>query len=143
VGVQSAMAPQGTAPLRCASTLTPPGGAETSKAPLRRQVELLQKHKKPRGERGHKPMTTFDDLYCAHLEQLRMRYPDAYHIRPAWGVDLRRIESKVVIADGTQIFISVMTPEGRIRHFAENYKIARWRGLFERAIPPQPSYGQD
>jgi hypothetical protein len=43
------MVSQGTAPLRFASTLTPPGGAETGKAPLRRQVELLQNNKSPVG----------------------------------------------------------------------------------------------
>jgi hypothetical protein len=75
-------------------------------------------------------MPNFDDLYCAHLEQLHMRYPDAYHIRPAWAVDLHRIESKVHLADDTLIFISAMTPEGTVMHFAEEYKIARAYGLF-------------
>ena len=74
-------------------------------------------------------MVTFDDLYCAHLEQLHLRYPDAYHIRPAWAVDLHRIESKVYLADDTLVFISVLTPAGTIQHFAQPYKIARLRGL--------------
>jgi hypothetical protein len=75
-------------------------------------------------------MPNFPDLYSAHLEQLHLRYPDAYHIRPAWGVDLHRIESKVYLADDTLVFVSVLTLDGTIRHFAQPYKIARSYGLF-------------
>jgi hypothetical protein len=67
-------------------------------------------------------MTTFDELYCAHAEQLGLRYPDASHIRRAWGVDKHRIESKVYIGGDIEILISVITADGRIRHFAEPYK---------------------
>jgi len=74
-------------------------------------------------------MTSFDDLYCAHMEQLGLYYPDADHIRRAWGVDTHRIESKVLIGGDIEIFISVMTPEGTVKHFAEPYKKARANGL--------------
>ena len=68
-------------------------------------------------------MSTFDDLYCSHAEQLGLRYPDAYHIRRAWGVDKHRIESKVYLGDGIEVFFSVISADGTVRHFAEPYKI--------------------
>jgi hypothetical protein len=115
------MISQGTAPLRFASTLTPPGGAETSKAPLRRRVELLQSNKAPWGAGQHMTMSS-DEFYCMHVEQLGLRYPDAVHVRYAWGVDKRRIESKVMVSDAIDMFISVLEPDGTVRHFAQPYK---------------------
>jgi len=63
-----------------------------------------------------------DALHCIHVEQLGLRYPDAWHVRYAWGVDHRRIESKVSLGDELLIFISVLNPDGTVRHFAEPYK---------------------
>ena len=123
------MVSQGTAPLRFASTFTPPGGAETSKAPLRRQVDCSRVTKAPWGA-GPQITMSSDEFYCMHAEQLGLRYPDAVHARYAWGVDKRRIESKVMFGDGIDLFISVLEPDGTVRHFAEPYKIARANGLF-------------
>ena len=75
-------------------------------------------------------MTTFDDLHCAHVEQLGFRYPDAYHIRRGWAADLHHIESKVFLGDNALVFTSAITPEGTIEHSARRYKIARSYGLF-------------
>ena len=67
-------------------------------------------------------MSHFHELYWAHVEQLGLRYPDAYHIRYAWANDTDRIESKVVLAgDGIDVFVSVLDPDGTIRHYAEPY----------------------
>jgi len=66
-------------------------------------------------------MTNFDDMYCAHMEQLGLRYPDAYHIQRAWGVGTHRIESKVFLGGDIEVFISVVTPDGTVKHFAEPY----------------------
>ena len=67
-------------------------------------------------------MTSVDDLYCAHKEQLGLRYPDASYVQRAWGVDTIRFESKVFIGDGIEVFISVLESDGTVRHFAEPYK---------------------
>jgi hypothetical protein len=67
-------------------------------------------------------MSNFDALYCAHVEQLGLRYPDAFHIRYAWAIDTDQIESKVLLAgDGIDVFVSVLDPDGTIRHYAEPY----------------------
>ena len=71
-----------------------------------------------------------DEFYCIHAEQLQLRYPDAVHVRYAWEVDKRRIESKVMVGDDIAIFSSVLEPDGTVRHFAEPYKIAHRNGLF-------------
>jgi len=64
------------------------------------------------------------------MEQLGLRYPDAYHIRRGWAVDLHRIESKVFLVDNALVFTSAITPEGTMEHSVARYKIARWYGLF-------------
>ena len=81
-------------------------------------------------------MSKFDELYCVHVEQLGLRYPDAYSIRYGWARDQDQVESKVILADvGTEVFVSFMAPDGTIRHFVRPYtpyepmKKARWRGL--------------
>jgi hypothetical protein len=80
-------------------------------------------------------MSNFDELYCAHIEQLGIRYADAYHIRYGWAIDNDQIESKVILADeGTTVFVSFLAPDGTIRHFAQPHepyanKKARANGL--------------
>jgi len=76
-------------------------------------------------------MISFDDLYCAHVERVGLLYPDATHVRHGWGADKNRIESKVVFGDEIEICVSVIAPDGTIRHVIEPYKkIARANGLF-------------
>ena len=75
-----------------------------------------------------------DELYCIHTEQLKLRYPDAWHVRYAWGINHRRIESKVQFGEDMVMFISVLDPDGTVRHYAEPYtpwanKKARANGL--------------
>ena len=68
-------------------------------------------------------MSMFDLLYCVHVEQIGMRYPDAYHIRYAWATDKDQVESKVILADnGIEIFVSFLAADGTIKHFARPYK---------------------
>jgi hypothetical protein len=67
-------------------------------------------------------MSKFDLLYCVHVEQLGMRYPDAYHIRYGWAMDKDQVESKVILADdGMEVFVSFIAPDGTIRHFSRPY----------------------
>jgi hypothetical protein len=72
--------------------------------------------------------------YCAHVEQIGVRYPDAWYVRYAWAIDPTQVESKVYFGDESVVFTSVLDPDGTIRHYAEPYrpwanKKARWRGL--------------
>jgi hypothetical protein len=67
-------------------------------------------------------MSKFDELYCAHVEQIGMRYPDAYHIRYAWTTDKDQVESKVILVDdGIEIFVSFLAADGTIQHFTRLY----------------------
>ena len=67
-------------------------------------------------------MTSIDDLYCAHVERVGLLYPDATHVRHGWGADKHRIESKVVFGDAIEICVSVIAPDGTIRHVVEPYQ---------------------
>ena len=62
-----------------------------------------------------------DELYCAHVEQIGVRYPDAWHVRYAWAVTPTQIASKVYFGDEAVIFTSVLEPNGTIRHYSEPY----------------------
>jgi hypothetical protein len=67
-------------------------------------------------------MSKFDVLYCVHVEQLGMRYPDAYHIRYGWAMDKDQVESKVILADdGMEVFVSFLAEDGTIQHFFRPY----------------------
>jgi hypothetical protein len=79
-------------------------------------------------------MANFEELYCAHVEQIKVRYPDAWHVRCAWVVAPTQIESKVFFGDEAVVFTSVLEPNGAIRHSDEPYtpwakKKARANGL--------------
>ena len=79
-------------------------------------------------------MWNFDELYCAHVEQIGARYPDAWHVRRAWAVSPTQIESKVFFGDEAVVFTSVLEPDGAIRHYDAPYtpwtkKKARANGL--------------
>ena len=79
-------------------------------------------------------MVNFAELYCAHVEQIGARYPDAWHVRYAWAIDPTQVESKVYFGDEAVVFTSVLEPNGTVRHYDEPYrpwanKKARWRGL--------------
>ena len=79
-------------------------------------------------------MSNFDELYCAHIEQIGVRYPDAWHVRRAWAVEPTQIESKVFFGDEAVVFTSVLERDGTIRHFDAPYtpwatKKARANGL--------------
>ena len=63
-----------------------------------------------------------DELYCIHVAQLGLRYPDGWHARYAWKDGNRRIESQVVVGDGLALFVSVLAPDGTVQHFAEEYQ---------------------
>ena len=63
-----------------------------------------------------------DEFYCIHAEQLGLRYPDAWHVRYAWGADHRRIESKVRFGEDLEMFISVLDADGTVRHIVKPYK---------------------
>ena len=80
-------------------------------------------------------MSNFDELYCAHVEHIGVRYPDAWHVRYAWAVDPTQIESKVFFGDETVVLTSVLEPDGSIRHYAEPYqphkKSPRERALYQ------------
>jgi hypothetical protein len=62
-----------------------------------------------------------DELYCAHVEQIGVRYPDAWHVRYAWAVEPTQIESKVYFGDEAVVFTSVLNADGVIRHYVEPY----------------------
>ena len=62
-----------------------------------------------------------DELYSIHAEQLALRYPDGWHVRYAWGVDKRRIESKVAFGDVMEVFITVLEPDGTVKHWSTPY----------------------
>ena len=79
-------------------------------------------------------MVDFDELYCAHVEQIGALYPDAWHVRYVLVVAPTQIESKVFFGDEAVVFTSVLDADGTMRHSVEPYrpwakKIARWRGL--------------
>jgi hypothetical protein len=63
-----------------------------------------------------------DELYCIHVEQLGLRYPDGWRARYAWKDRNRCIESQVVVGDELVLFVSVLAPDGTVQHFAEEYK---------------------
>ena len=64
-----------------------------------------------------------DELYCIHTEQMQLRYPDAWHVRYAWGAHHRSIKSQVQFGEDIMVvFISVLDPDGTVRHFVEPYK---------------------
>ena len=67
-------------------------------------------------------MTSFDALYCAHVERVGLLYPDAAHVQHWWGADKKRIESKVVFGDDIELCVSVIAPDGTIRHVIEPYQ---------------------
>jgi hypothetical protein len=66
-------------------------------------------------------MSNFEELYCAHVEQIGARYPDAWHVRYVWAVAPTQIESKVFFGDEAVVLTSVVEPNGAIRHFVEPY----------------------
>ena len=66
-------------------------------------------------------MVNFAELYCAHVEQIGARYPDAWHVRYAWAVAPTQIESKVFFGDEAVVFTSVLASDGTIRHYVEPY----------------------
>ena len=79
-------------------------------------------------------MANFNEFYCAHVEQIGVRYPDAWHVRYARTVEPTQIESKVFFGDEAVVFNSVLEANGTIRHFSEPYtpwskKKARANGL--------------
>jgi hypothetical protein len=79
-------------------------------------------------------MMNFAELYCAHVEQIGARYPDAWHVRYGWAVTPTQIESKVFFGDEAVVFTSVLDADGTIRHYVEPYtpwanKKARANGL--------------
>jgi hypothetical protein len=61
-------------------------------------------------------MVHFKELYCAHVEQIGVRYPDAWHVRYAWAVDPTQIESKAFFGDEAVVLTSVLEPDGTMRH---------------------------
>jgi hypothetical protein len=67
-------------------------------------------------------MVHFKELYCAHVEQIGVRYPDAWHVRYAWAVDPTQIRSKVFFGDEAVVCTSVLEPDGTIRHDVEPYQ---------------------
>ena len=76
-------------------------------------------------------MADFNEFYCAHVEQIGARYPDAWYART---VEPTQIESKVFFGDEAVVFNSVLEANGMIRHFSEPYtpwakKKARANGL--------------
>ena len=79
-------------------------------------------------------MSNFDELYCAHVEQIGARYPDAWHVRYARAVTPTQIESKVFFGDEAVVFTSMLEVDGAIWHRSEPYtpwakKKARANGL--------------
>jgi hypothetical protein len=79
-------------------------------------------------------MAGFDALYAAHIEQIGVRYPDAWHVRYAWAVTPSQIESKVFFGDEAIVFTSVLEANGAIHHYSDPYapwtkKKARANGL--------------
>jgi hypothetical protein len=62
-----------------------------------------------------------DELYCAHVEQIGIRYPDAWHVRYAWAVAPTQIESKVFFGDEAVVFTSILDTDGAIRHYSDPY----------------------
>jgi hypothetical protein len=63
-----------------------------------------------------------DEFYCIHAEQLGLRYPDGWQARYVWKNGMRRIESQVVFGDALALFISVLEPDGTVRHIVEEYQ---------------------
>jgi hypothetical protein len=74
-------------------------------------------------------MMSSDEFYCMHAEQVGLRYPDGWHVRYAWSANKRRIASKVIYGENIDTFISVLKPDGTVRHFVEPYKRVRANGL--------------
>ena len=66
-------------------------------------------------------MSNFDELYCAHVEQIGAGYPDAWHVWYFGAVDPTHVQSKVFFGDEAVIFTSVLEPEGTMRHYDEPY----------------------
>ena len=79
-------------------------------------------------------MADFNELYCAHVEQIGARYPDAWYVWYARTVEPTQIESNVFFGDEAEVFTSVLEANGTIRHSSEPYmppskKKARANGL--------------
>ena len=66
-------------------------------------------------------MSNFDALYCAHVEQIRVRYPDAWHVRHASEVTPFQIKSNVFFGDEAEVFTSDLDVDGLIQHYVEPY----------------------
>ena len=66
-------------------------------------------------------MADFDEMYCAHMEQIKIRYPDAWHVRYFGAVDPGHIQSKVFFGDEAVVYTSVLEVDGTIQHYAEPY----------------------
>jgi hypothetical protein len=66
-------------------------------------------------------MVDFDELYCAHVEQIGALYPDAWHVRYVLVVAPTKIESKIFFGDEAVVFTSVLEPDGAIWHRSEPY----------------------
>jgi hypothetical protein len=66
-------------------------------------------------------MADFNEFYCAHVEQIGARYPDAWHTRYFGAVDPTHIQSKVFFGDEAVVFTSVLEANGMIRHFDAPY----------------------
>ena len=80
-------------------------------------------------------MSNFEELYCAHVEQIGVRYPDAWHVRYAWAVDPTQIESKVFFGDEAVVFTSVLEPDGTMRHYDRAvYAVGENKSPRERAL---------
>jgi hypothetical protein len=79
-------------------------------------------------------MVDFHALYCVHVEQIGVLYPDAWHVRYGWAVTPTHIESNVFFGDEAVVFISVLDVDGTMLHDVEPYmpsakKKARVNGL--------------
>ena len=61
-------------------------------------------------------MADFNEFYCAHVEQVGVLYPDAWHVRYASAVTPTQIESNVFFGDEAVVFTSILEGDGTIRH---------------------------
>ena len=79
-------------------------------------------------------MVNFAELYCAHVEQIGVRYPDAWHVGHASEVTPFQIKSNIFFGDEAVVFTSDLDVDGSIQHYVEPYtpwanKKARANGL--------------
>ena len=98
--------------------MTTVGACEASERRSSGVVEPLQLTKPPWGA-GLQAMTNFDALCSAHVEQLKVRYPDARHAQYFGAVGSTQLQSKVYFANDAVVFTSVFARDGTIRHSAE------------------------